>query len=1432
MRKLGGRHAVRTMLGLVCVAVALILSVQGSQAAKNKATTFRLVRTEGDVIIKNSSDKELSQTADMRLYNGDHQITGEKSYAWMSLDDKKAVKLDENSESELRKKGRKLQILLDSGNLFFNVTVPLEKDESMNIRTSTMVTGVRGTCGWVEVTDEWTTRIYLLTGSLETVVMNPMDGNSETTTIKPGTYSDFLVYSKEARGQDGQSCSITGGSFSKDDIPGFVLVELLGDEGLIQKIYEESGIDLRGLTADEANARLKADQETSKEEAEKIRSAATKELSVVAKEPVWNTETAKAGDSIVYLVMPQKAATVQGYLDRQRVKKVVLLPGEGSEEDNTLKVDVAFHVPAEKMLEARAGVPVTVEKQYGFTIDGTSVIKEDLTNEGKLVVNSSNTLRVGGTLYNRGSLENTAAGRIVLGTSLVTEGDFVNAGRVEAEEGSNGDALILIKDGTLTMEDGEMVSSLRDAIIALDVGTDGVTLRLKGGLIANKREEAATLRLGGNFTAEYQGADVAGITDTLLGWNVDYAKYGLESIFRTDGMYHLNLLGDIDSYLVVLGEIAHGTVSVPGYVEAGAKVTARLVPDNGYLLESVSVHYFEGTGKPIGAAVAMAADHSFIMPDHDVTISAIFRERNGADSEEETLYKVETEPAEGGRITVSKTEALAGETITLIAIANESGELEGLTVTGEDGKTLGLSRKGNGYTFTMPEGNVKVTATFHVRKCDVVFYDEDGKTVLNRQTLDYGEVPVYAGIDPEKEATSQFTFEFAGWKSGAATFAPGAKLPALTGNVTYVATYQGKAVANVPTGPVTYTVNWVNWDGSVLKRIGGLSKGDEVVYDGDLPERKEDAQYTYTFKGWSGGGKFYDVEASFPEVTGNVVYAAQYDTTTKEYTVTWTDEGGAVLEVDEAVPYGTVPTYDGEAPIKKGNAQYDFVFSGWTTAVVAVTGDVTYVAAYDRKLKTYVVTWQDEDGTVIEVDEAVAYGSRPSYDTTPSKTGTAEFTYRFAAWTSGGVEYAPTVTLPAVTGNVTYKAKYDEIKNTYQVTWKNWDDSVIASASVEYGKTPVAPGYGSETFPLRSADASGRYSFSGWRNGKVLYTANDTLPAVTGGVTYVAEYSVTYVQYTVSFYNGEVLLASANYNYGETPVYGGDEPYLRSTAQYDYSFAGWRSGTGTVFSETLPVVTGDASYTAYFDEITRLYAISFALKKEDGGTVLYSNDFEYGSTPEYAGDEPSKASTDTVEYYLEGWGTVEGLLDELPAVMGTATYYAYFGSRPRTYGVTLNLNAAGDDSASINSGNVTEYVCGVGATLPRNVTRTGYRFDGWYESPEPKEGEMLIYQISNNDYGDKTYYAKWVAAEAPSHSITLNYDSEGGKVDVATSAKAGDVVNVSVYPNENCVLDHLTYTYGGNDGNVTSQIGLSNGVGSFTMPDGDVTVNVGFSGGA
>ncbi len=87
------------------------------------------------------------------------------------------------------------------------------------------------------------------------------------------------------------------------------------------------------------------------------------------------------------------------------------------------------------------------------------------------------------------------------------------------------------------------------------------------------------------------------------------------------------------------------------------------------------------------------------------------------------------------------------------------------------------------------------------------------------------------------------------------------------------------------------------------------------------------------------------------------------------------------------------------------------------------------------------------------------------------------------------------------------------------------------------------------------------------------------------------------------------------------------------------------------------------------------------------------------------------------------------------------------------------------DGGTINSGNVTSYTHGAGATLPTDVTKAGYAFGGWYANDQ-FAGEAVT-KIGASETGDKTFYAKW----------TLVPSFDGGKV----TAPKGAVLICAAY---------------------------------------------------
>ncbi|WP_300774765.1 FecR domain-containing protein [uncultured Acetatifactor sp.] len=202
------------------VAVALFLTACGPSAS---AAAMSLAKAEGTVGIADGDGESVPVSEDRSLYSGYQVGTEAKSHAWISLDDVKLVKMDEESAIELRKENQNLEIFVNSGQLFFNITEPLEEDETLDIRTSTMTVGIRGTCGWVSVLEEGHMQVCVLEGKVHCEVTDPVSGQSAEAEVSAGERADLYIRSEE--GEDA-ACEIVKSKISRSDIPDFVLEEV------------------------------------------------------------------------------------------------------------------------------------------------------------------------------------------------------------------------------------------------------------------------------------------------------------------------------------------------------------------------------------------------------------------------------------------------------------------------------------------------------------------------------------------------------------------------------------------------------------------------------------------------------------------------------------------------------------------------------------------------------------------------------------------------------------------------------------------------------------------------------------------------------------------------------------------------------------------------------------------------------------------------------------------------------------------------------------------------------------------------------------------------------------------------------------------------------------------------------------------------------
>lgn len=191
-------------------------------------------------------------------------------------------------------------------------------------------------------------------------------------------------------------------------------------------------------------------------------------------------------------------------------------------------------------------------------------------------------------------------------------------------------------------------------------------------------------------------------------------------------------------------------------------------------------------------------------------------------------------------------------------------------------------------------------------------------------------------------------------------------------------------------GNVSLTAQWeletriVTWVAGDVTKETVWQYGAMPSYDG-TPYKAPDESYSYVFTGW---------DKEILPVTEDVTYTAQFERTDRKYTVIWNVDGATITEYYN---YGATPVYPGESdPARISTSEYDFTFIGWSPAVGAVTGDVTYTAQFDVFTKLQ----------GLSIDVSSLFLNIGENHTVVATISPANATVRDVVWTSRNTEIA------------------------------------------------------------------------------------------------------------------------------------------------------------------------------------------------------------------------------------------------------------------------------------------------------------------------------------------------------------------------------------------------------------------------------------------
>lgn len=494
----------KRLISVLLFCLLLFSSMPVAFAADASAATLRLQKTEGAVSVQNQNGRSVSMLDGMRLYSGYTVATEAESYAHISLDNTKAIKLDASSEVQVCKSGSKLELHLVSGSLLCDVSKTLSDNESLSIRTSTTITGIRGTTVFFRQTESGVTEVYVLHGTITLTTNDPLTGESRQVTVTTGQIATVSPQSEVGQPQ------MEVDSFNEEDIPGYVGIELAENEELHQRLTSQgTGQDL-SLIIRNAEDKLQNDRKEAERRQQELDHASNAEKQnsnpffggIVNIGNGGGSGGNGGGSSPTSITLPAGSTETDLRNALQNYNDIILSncsynEGQGG-TDYSITLTSTLEIPEGKTLTLGNS---TLHNPTGISIDseGTLILNNGsliqnyglFTNDSTLNLNSGSILENYGTATNNGTINLTGESTLVNYATVSNYGainiysgsNISNYSHYISEQSSIPSTLINQSDGEITVNAGCVLYNNGDE--GQDASPTGCTLTNLGTITIN-----------------------------------------------------------------------------------------------------------------------------------------------------------------------------------------------------------------------------------------------------------------------------------------------------------------------------------------------------------------------------------------------------------------------------------------------------------------------------------------------------------------------------------------------------------------------------------------------------------------------------------------------------------------------------------------------------------------------------------------------------------------------------------------------------------------------------------------------------------------------------------------------------------------------------------------------------------------------------------